>query len=636
MAFPRLTRVLVPAGQGVPGTKGDKGDDGADGSPYTVLMTFDGQSNIRQNPAKVWTPPPNLKGEWNWDGVEGHVGTDFAPVDATKKGYSQSVADRYCRRHPNANVYIVRTGFGGMPIRCWDVPLQYKWSTQTAMTNPGNGYVRFNNADPSLATQFMISGVDKLLFSRYGAVWSTYDWFRMEKASDPSVFIEFNPGLGVLVAGGYNVNIDAHISHSGVFAEGDDILITNSPDAYGARRDNQGAAIAKLVTLGITDYTHLDFWWQGESDVLAMWGYIEDFRTMRTKFLADGIISYDTPTVVMGMSEYTGDLGVNGYWTMGNKFVERAAMINPDTTIFIRPSAIPAGYWDAASAYLHMTADGYGLVGGLVNNALSDGARRSNDISASYYPGTTGKEFDPGSVSAPTIRFRDVDGGLYSPGKNRVGWAFSGNLKIEFGNSGIAIGKGSAPTNVFESYKTGTGASDNIAQIINSSEYSTTLVQKIFSNTNSGVSWNSFKSRGDSVTPLVVQLGDTILQMDAQPYGGSGFLFSYRHSIKVIEDSPDMTHMGIEAVWAMNPKGSISNSEAFAFSHESIRYRNRIIVNGDGTIEPLRTTRIMLPTPATNNRGYATLINPESGKWTLVCNDGVDWRYSDNSLVTIS
>ncbi len=89
---------------------------GAALTPIVILAT--GQSNFAQTPSLSWTPPANAV-IWNWDGVDGHVGTAFQALDGTKINPAWKFAAEVARNRPDAMVYLINVSFGGQAISHW-------------------------------------------------------------------------------------------------------------------------------------------------------------------------------------------------------------------------------------------------------------------------------------------------------------------------------------------------------------------------------------------------------------------------------------------------------------------------------------------------------------------------------------
>jgi hypothetical protein len=86
------------------------------GGPIVILAT--GQSNFTHEPSFTWSPPTNLK-IWNWDGVDTHVGTDFAGIDGTKMNVTWRVAAEIARANPTRQVRLINISFAGQAISHW-------------------------------------------------------------------------------------------------------------------------------------------------------------------------------------------------------------------------------------------------------------------------------------------------------------------------------------------------------------------------------------------------------------------------------------------------------------------------------------------------------------------------------------
>jgi hypothetical protein len=87
-------------------------------APIFILAT--GQSNMRRLDTYSWSPPSNLL-YWNWDQVDGHVGTAFAAPSNTIVNAGIAFAARVAQANPTRRVYLVQIGFGGRSIDQWKV-----------------------------------------------------------------------------------------------------------------------------------------------------------------------------------------------------------------------------------------------------------------------------------------------------------------------------------------------------------------------------------------------------------------------------------------------------------------------------------------------------------------------------------
>jgi hypothetical protein len=84
--------------------------------PIVILAT--GQSNFVQAPAFAWTPADNCF-EWNWDGVDGHVGTSFAAISSTTMNVARKFAAEVAKANPTRQVYLIRIAIGNLDISHW-------------------------------------------------------------------------------------------------------------------------------------------------------------------------------------------------------------------------------------------------------------------------------------------------------------------------------------------------------------------------------------------------------------------------------------------------------------------------------------------------------------------------------------
>jgi Carbohydrate esterase, sialic acid-specific acetylesterase len=109
---------------------------GAD--PIVILAT--GQSNFTRAPALAWTPADNCF-VWNWDGVDGHVGTAFVAIDPTVMNVARKFVSDVARVNATRNVYLINISFSGQDISHW----------QTGASPPDVFQNILNNITPALA-----------------------------------------------------------------------------------------------------------------------------------------------------------------------------------------------------------------------------------------------------------------------------------------------------------------------------------------------------------------------------------------------------------------------------------------------------------------------------------------------------
>lgn len=626
---------------GPPGPQGPQGPSGAGALSRKYFFVVDGQSNVVNRPAFSWSPPSNVL-YWNWDYVDGHVGTAFATLDGTITSVGRAFAAYFAKFHPNDTIYICNTGFGGRAIRNWIGGPYYTFSNNidtTTSPGPGSGFVRLNSATPSLVTQIAVSVVDAGGATRYGSVFPAYGRYRISKTSDPTVYIEVDTGTAVWTDGiWYKIDV-TYLSSNGLLTNNDAVTIsTDEPDCYTNRKNNQLAAMAAA---GVSKIDGL-IWWQGESDSLAADHYVADFETLQTKSITDGLLTYDTPIVVCGVSEVvTGDTGQAGLWQSFNKSLQRVVNNDPDRRIFMRVGAIPVAYWEfATSSGLHMLAGGYDLIGSLIANAMVLGAGSRPVIPAIVSkPGSKVAEFEAGSAALPSIAFAGAPTtGYYAwviGSLNGVGVSISAAEVARWGSLGLGIGIGSvSPTQIFETKRTGSGTSANVGQWLKSGEYIETIAQKLSSGDASGPSWISFKSRGSLTSPTAVLQNDRIFQVDGQAYGATHYIFTYRHELKIIEPAPGDTAMGGEVSWALCALGTITTNETFAFSPQALRFQGATILDADRLIQA-RSKTVSELGAITATAGKIAYCSNEAGGAVLVFGDGTNWRrVTDRAIIS--
>ena len=128
--------------EGVPGEIGpsewNEGHTIAGADPIVILAT--GQSNFTRTPAFTWTPADNCF-VWNWDGVDGHVGTAFVAVDSTVMNVARRFASDVAKVNATRSVYLINISFSGQDISHW----------QTGASAPDVFQNILNNITPALA-----------------------------------------------------------------------------------------------------------------------------------------------------------------------------------------------------------------------------------------------------------------------------------------------------------------------------------------------------------------------------------------------------------------------------------------------------------------------------------------------------
>jgi hypothetical protein len=88
-----------------------------DSDPLVFLAT--GQSELEQRPSFAWTPNANCFW-WNWDDVDGHLGTSFLPITTTATiRIAERFASEVARLNPARKVCIVNIAKGGQDISHW-------------------------------------------------------------------------------------------------------------------------------------------------------------------------------------------------------------------------------------------------------------------------------------------------------------------------------------------------------------------------------------------------------------------------------------------------------------------------------------------------------------------------------------
>jgi hypothetical protein len=89
------------------------------GTAATPIVIFGtGQSNAATALSRSWTPASNAF-VWNWDGVDGHVGTAFAALSSTTINPFQKIASEIAYANPTRTVYLINISYTGLAIAQW-------------------------------------------------------------------------------------------------------------------------------------------------------------------------------------------------------------------------------------------------------------------------------------------------------------------------------------------------------------------------------------------------------------------------------------------------------------------------------------------------------------------------------------
>ena len=185
----------------------------SDNSPIVILTT--GQSNFEVGWAGSHTYAPNLT-KWNWDKVDGHVGTAFASlpgVTATPLSLTWLMADEIARANPTRSVRLINISMGSQPIAQWktgattggglyDMYADCKANVEAALANLGlSSITQFYwwQGESDVASQSTYPASFETVMNRFKAE----TWF---PASTPIVV--FGVASTAVGAGG-NANYDA-------------------------------------------------------------------------------------------------------------------------------------------------------------------------------------------------------------------------------------------------------------------------------------------------------------------------------------------------------------------------------------------------------------------------------------------
>lgn len=143
-------------------------------------------------------------------------------------------------------------------------------------------------------------------------------------------------------------------------------LPAGSPDMYAAVENN---VVAGLAVAGASTIDAL-LWWQGESDAAAPTNYVANFDTLHARWRAETWFPYETPVIMMGISELTGDAGLNAF----NRYL--LACTDDPARSYVHTPLLPVAYWDATPlAYIHANAAGYLAAGRMAAEAYLSGTR---------------------------------------------------------------------------------------------------------------------------------------------------------------------------------------------------------------------------------------------------------------------
>lgn len=619
-----------PAKWTILASKGDPGD-AIDRTPFTIFAS--GQSNMAQKPAYSWlaAPPTNLH-FFNWDGTEAGIGTAFAPVSATIVSISRWFGALVAWLNPDRDVYVIDISWGGMPIHHWIGGLNYIYDgASTAIANPGVGKIRFNSLTPSAITEMAMSVTDAAAAIRFGSVFPTATRFRIAKADDPSVYIEVDPSSTWTWNSSWFDVLVAYTSNAGSLSDGDALKITIEPNLQQIIRNNLPPALAAI---GVSK-VDLWLWWQGESDPFALSAYPADFEILNDWLISDGFLDYDTPTIVWGTSNYVvGD--INGIWVKLNKPLQRVVHGRPDTRTFVYTSVLPTNFWEKPiSIGLHLTAEGVVRAARLGYDAWSGGTGRKTLFGAVYDPFTGALEINAGSGAAPGFQFQNVNGGFWSPRVDNVTFGIAAAEGITLGVNGLGIGLGANPTNIFETKRTGAGASTNVAAWKNSGEYITQHVQTQCSDDTIPPESITFKGRGTLAAPAAVHQNDFGLIRDVELRGATNWVFAFRETVKVTEPTPSDTAMGLRWSLAFAAVGTIGGAEAIGVDHEtglSLRGAQVIDQNRHFRLRPYTVAALLASNPSPSPAGQMVVVLDRS--YRQATSDGSNWRFADGTIIS--
>ncbi|RUU85559.1 hypothetical protein EOB59_31735 [Mesorhizobium sp. M7A.F.Ca.MR.176.00.0.0] len=169
-------------------------------------------------------------------------------------------------------------------------------------------------------------------------------------------------------------------------------------DMYAAIANN---VVPALAAAGV-DHIDMMLWWQGESDALAGLSstYIGNFQTVQTRFRGEDWFPYETPILLVGTS-----LLADSSVKLFNKYLTSLVSRDPSTKKYFFTGALPVGYWDAPTSYLHMTGEGYAVAGHMAWEQCKLGhgtpsilGLNVDPVSGNFYIGTPGVPDDSNNV----------------------------------------------------------------------------------------------------------------------------------------------------------------------------------------------------------------------------------------------
>lgn len=85
-------------------------------APIVILCT--GQSNFVHRTTLKWMPAKNVL-SWNYDGIDGHVGTAFVPVRGSGINLAEKIASDIATANPERPVYVIGVAIGSQSIAQW-------------------------------------------------------------------------------------------------------------------------------------------------------------------------------------------------------------------------------------------------------------------------------------------------------------------------------------------------------------------------------------------------------------------------------------------------------------------------------------------------------------------------------------
>lgn len=530
------------------------------------------QSNFRQSLAYSWEVPSNVF-LWNGGSPEVETGTAFEALTGTTIRVVTRAAAEIARANPDVDFYVLIVAIGGRPIRDW-IGLDYEWSTDTAASDPGSGFIKINNSDPSLATSTYFSELDtagKIRFvggTKLDEVYIT----RIEKIGDEAnTYVEFMAGA-TTDEGDYRSAPLTYSDHAGTLANGDPVRIWSGP-----RMDQMIENNMVLVEAAIGNATaDIYFQWMNEGDVAYFQNYAVDWEVLRTNLLPRVPVGTQTVLYQPWPHSLVSPFPVSEYYKVGQEIIKA----DPTNRSYVDLREIPDSMWDASIDYLHLLAPGIDLAGKI-------GGRAALGI---YWPAAPGLGYKPSvdelSINAATL--------VQSRAGGTPLWTLSGDtgagLRLRTYNA--SAGTGPQPR-----YELG-------------------------------------RARGTIASPAIVNNGDFLGFIDWYAYDGAAFVASARLFASVAETTPSTTALGVSFGVLLNAAGSVIPTSAMTINHTTgLTLFGGVTIDGSRHLRLRSYTVATIPSAAVV--GQMIYVSDESGGQVPAFSDGVNWlRVTDRAVVS--